>query len=169
MNYYTIFLCSQAHSLRLPSQSKDDIERYVSQHKKKGSTSPEVAPFRRQLDFWALAIATALAHGTPPLKEPSLQWGTKFADTKSVEISDNLCELLAVIALAVLGPEHEGIDDPAQIIELGNQLAGAGSPELLKQLADPDLRTTPLDKVLEFALSLRSAVRIQSSTKESEQ
>ena len=158
MSYYTIFLCSQAHSLRLPSKSKDDIERYILQHKRKGSISPEVAPFRRQLDFWTFAIASALAHGTPPLKEPSTRWGTKFADTKSVEMANDLCELLAVTALAILGPEHEGVDDPAHIIELGNQLAGAGCPKLLQQLGNPDLKTTPLDKVLDFAVTLRSQI-----------
>lgn len=158
MGYYTIFLCSQAHSLRLPSKFKNDIELYILQHKKKGSITPEAAPFRRQLDFWAFAIASALAHGTPPLKEPSAQWGTKFADTRSVEMAEGLCELLAVIALAILGLDHEGIDDPAQIIELGNQLAGAGCPELIKQLSNPDLRTTALDKVLDFAVTLRSQI-----------
>ena len=72
---------------------------------------------------------------------------------------DDLCEMLAVIALATLGPEHEGIDDPAQIIELGNRLAGAGCPELLTQLSKPDLRITILDKAVEFAKAMRSKGR----------
>ncbi len=155
MNYFTTLLSSQAHSLFLPAQSKDDIERYVLQHQR-GSISPERVPFRRQLDFWAFAIASAIARGTPPLEGPSTNWGRKFADTRSVQMPDGLCEMLAVIALTTLGPNHEGIDDPSQIIELGNRLAGAGCPELLKQLSNPDLRTTVLDKALEFASSLRS-------------
>ena len=155
MNYFTTILSSQAHTLRLPNQSKDDIERYVLQHQK-GNSSPERAPFRRQLDFWAFAIASAIASRTPPLKEASAKWGKKFADTRSVQMPDGLCEILTVIALATLGPDHEGIDNPAQIIELGNKFAGAGCPKLLKQLSDPDLRTTALDKALEFARTLRS-------------
>lgn len=157
MNYFTTLLSSQAHTLRLPDQSKDDVERYVLQHQK-GSASPERAPFRRQLDFWAFSITTALANGMPPLTEGSSTWGKKFADTRSVQMPDGLCELLAVIALVELGPEHDGIDDPKQIIELGNRLAGAGCPKVLEQLSDPDLRLTALDKVLEFATSLRSEV-----------
>ena len=155
MNYFTTLLSSQAYTLRLPNQSKDDIERYVLQHQK-GSVSLERTPFRRQLDFWAFAIASAIARGIPPLEEPSANWGRKFADTRSVQMPDGLCEMLAVIALTTLGHNHEGIDDPPQIIELGNRFAGAGCPELLKQLSNPDLRTTVLDKALEFARILRS-------------
>ena len=163
MNYLTTRLSSQAHTLRLPSQSKDDIVRYVLQHQK-GSVSPERAPFRRQLDFWAFAIGSAIAGGTPPLEKPSSSWGRKFADTRSVQMPDGLCEMLAVIALATLGPGHEGIDDPAQIIELGNRFAGAGCPELLKQLNDPNLRTTALDKALDFARMLRTQGRDRGET-----
>ena len=155
MNYFTTLLSSQAYTLRLPDQSKDDIERYVLQHQK-GNVSPERAPFRRQLDFWAFAIASSIARGIPPLEEPSTNWGRKFADTRSVQMPDGLCEMLAVITLTTLGPDHEGIDDPSQIIELGNRFAGAGCPELLKQLSNPDMRTTVLDKALGFASSLRS-------------
>ena len=68
MNYFTTLLSSQAHTLRLPDQSKDDIERYVLQHQK-GNVSLERAPFRRQLDFWAFAIASSIYHR---LKSPLL-------------------------------------------------------------------------------------------------
>ena len=155
MNYFTVLLSSQAHTLRLPKEAKDDVERYVLQHQK-GAVSLERAPFRRQIDFWAFSISTALAKEMAPLAEASSTWGKKFADTRSVP--DGLCEMLAVIALAELGHDHDGIDDPKQIIELGNRLAGAGCPKVLEQLGDPDLRLTTLDKALEFAAALRSDV-----------
>ena len=158
MNYFTTLLSAQAHTLRLPDKSKDDIERYVLQHQK-GSVTPERAPFRRQLDFWAFAIATAIASGTPPIDKASSSWGRKFADTRSVQMPDGLCEMLAVVTLTTLGPEHEDIDDPAQIIELGNRFAGAGCPEVLKHLSEPDLRITTLDKALEFARAMRSSAQ----------
>ena len=161
MNYFTTLLSTQAHTLRLPEQSKDDVERYVLQHQK-GGVSPERAPFRRQLDFWAFSIATALAEGSPALREPSSTWGRKFADTRSVQMPDGLCDLLAVLAISQLGPDHDGVDDPAEIIELGNRLAGAGCPEVLARLGNPDLRVTTLDKALEFAASLRNQVATPS-------
>lgn len=164
MNYYTSLLTSQAHVLRLPDRSKDDIERFVlqhqTQHQKGGSVTLEMTPFRRQLDFWAFAIASAIAQGLPPLSDPSHKWGRKFADTSptAVTMPDGLCEMLAIITFVTLGPEHKDIDDPAQIIEVGNRFAGAGCPELLKQLSNPDLRITALDKVLGFAASLHSGL-----------
>ena len=62
-----------------------------------------------------------------------------------------LCDLLAVLALAELGPQHEGVDSPSEIIELGNRWAGAGTPAVLESLSDPELRLTVLDKILDFA------------------
>lgn len=161
MNYYTSLLTAQTYALRLPSHSKDDIERFVLQHQKGGTAGFEGTPFRRQLDFWAFAIASAIAQGLPPLSDPSVKWGTKFADTspRTVIMPDGLCEMLAVITFVTLGPQHKDVDDPAQIIELGNRFAGAGCPELLKQLNNPDLRLTTLDKLLGFAISLRSDLR----------
>ena len=153
MSYFATLLCSQAHTLRLPKQFDDDIARFVRQHQE-GSLGPEGAPFRRKLDLWAFSVVTAISRGMPPIEEKSARWGKKFIDTKSVEMSDELCEMLAVIALTTLGPDHDDIDDPAAIAELGNRLAGAGCPLVIKSLRDPDLRTTPLDKVLEFATEL---------------
>lgn len=160
MNYFTTFLSSQAHTLRLPDNSKDDVERYVLQHQKGGTASFERAPFRRQLDFWAFSIVTALASGIEPLAEGSSAWGKKFADTRSVQMPDQLCELLAIIALTELGYDHDGIDDPKQIIELGNRFAGAGCSKVLEELNDPDLRITALEKALSFAASLRTGAAV---------
>lgn len=169
MNYYTSLLTSQAHALRLPDQSKNDIERFVLQHQKGGSVTLDTAPFRRQIDFWAFAIASAIAQDLSPLRDPSSKWGRKFADTRAVEMPNGLCELLAIITFVTLGYDHKDIDDPAQIIEIGNRFAGAGCPELLKQLRNPDLRITALDKVLGFAASLRSELYAKREERLSDQ
>ena len=161
MSYFTHLLTSQAHTLRLPEEAKNDIERFVLQHQT-GSVSPERAPFRRQLDFWGLSIVIAVALGLPPVGRPSRKWGSKFIDTRSVQMPDGLCEVLAVIALATLGPYHDDIDNPAMIVEIGNRYAGAGCPELLRKLKDKELRLTALDKVLEYAKSLRSEAKLET-------
>ena len=151
MSYFARLLSQQAHTLRLPQQSEDDVQRHVRMHQ---SASPERAPFRRQLDFWAFSIATTLAQGLEPLEGPSSSWGRKFIDTRQVQISDGLCDLLAVVAFHHLGSDHEDIDNPAQIIESGNRFAGAGTPIVLNELTNPDFRSTALQKILEFAASL---------------
>ncbi|MCY3705274.1 MAG: hypothetical protein OXH08_07190 [Gammaproteobacteria bacterium] len=154
MNYFKALLTSRTHSLFLPAKWKDDIQRYVRQHQQGGSSNPEAVPFGRQLDFWALSFATAVARGVAPLETPPAQGGHKFVDTRAVELSAELCELLAVVALGTLGPDDEGVEDPARIIELANQYAAAGCEELLLRLRDPDLRLSTLDKAINFATEL---------------
>ena len=58
------------------------------------------------------------------------------------------------VALGTLGPDDEGVEDPARIIELANQYAAAGCEELLLRLRDPDLRLSTLDKAIVFAKEL---------------
>ncbi len=156
MAYFAQLLTQKAHRLRLPKDSTDDIQRLVQMHQ---STSVERAPFRRQLDFWAFSIATAIAEEIDPLDGPSSKWGRRFVDTREVEMPEPLCDMLAIAAFHRLGPDHEGIDDPAQIIEVGNCLAGAGCPVVLDQLNSRDLRLNPLDNVLNFAAQLYNNVR----------
>lgn len=157
MDYFKYLLSSQAHKLYFPKDCRDDVHRFVGRDQKGGS-SPEHAPFRRQLDFWAFSIVTAIARGLRPLDDPVAKWGAPFTDTKSVEMPSGLCELLAVVAFSILGAEHEDLDDPSMIVNIGNRLAGAGCPVVIKVLSSPDLSTTTLDKILNFANSLRLEV-----------
>ena len=160
MNYFKNLLSSQAHKLYLPKEDRDDVHRFVRAHQP-GNPSPEDVPLRRQLDFWAFSIVVAIARGLPPLDTPVAKWGSSFTDTRSVEMPNGLCQILAVVTFSILGDEHEGLDDPSCIIDVGNRLAGAGCPEAIKVLKDLDLRITALDKILNFAKSLRLEV-IQS-------
>ena len=153
MSYFASRLSTKTHGLYLPRQSEDDVQRHVRMHQ---SAGPEGAPFRRQLDFWAFSIATALAMGLRPLDQPPSRWGRKFVDTKSVEIADDLCDLLAVVAFHHLGADHDDIDDPAQIVEIANRYAGAGCPVVLDQFSRSGLRLTPLAKILHFAAELHA-------------
>lgn len=157
MTYFTQLLTEKTHTLRLPRRSTDDIQRLV---RAKQATSVERSPFRRQLDFWAFSIATSLAEGLQPIEGPSNKWGDKFVDTRAVDMSAALCNILAVAAFHHLGSEHDGIDDPAQIVEVGNCLAGAGCPVVLEQLNSRDLRLNPIDHVLNFAGHLYNHVQV---------
>ena len=150
MNYFRALLTNHTHRLFLPEKWKDDIQRYVQRQQKGSARNPEVAPFERQLDFWALALVTAVARGVPRERSRPSDGGHRFADTRSVEMSDELCELLAVITLGELGLEHDDVGDPGRIIEIGNQYAAAGCEELLVCLRNPDLRLSTLDKIMDF-------------------
>lgn len=151
VQYFAQLLTHKGHPLRFPKEHSNEVQGYVRQHQ---TASPERAPFRRQLDFWAFSITTAVAQGIPPLEQPSSKWGRRYTDTRSVIFAEPLASLLVVIAFHHLGPKHEGIDDPAQIIEINNRLAGAGCPIVLDHLRSLDLRLTPLEKALTLAASM---------------
>ena len=158
MAYFAQLLTQKAYRLRFPRKYSGEVHRYVLQHQ---SSTLERSPFRRQLDFWAFSITTALTQDIAPLDQASSKWGKHFTDTRSVTMSETLADLVAVVAFHHLGPEHEGIDDPAQIIEINNRLAGAGCPVVLEHLS-ADLRLTPLDKALNLAASMLSNSRVRS-------
>ena len=149
---------SRSHGLVLPQDDDDAINRYVAMHSGERE-SVERRPFRRQVDFWAFSIATALALKLEPREGPVGRWGKSFIYTYQGILDNDLCSLLAVIAAAKLGHDNPEVDEPRRIIDLTNRLAGAGCPVVLKELAEIDLRTTPLDRALQFASSLQDRVR----------
>lgn len=153
MKYFAALLSAAAYSLRLPKNLRGDVSRYVHQHKK-GPANPEQAPFRRQLDFWAYSVAVAISEELEPVDARSARGGHSFVDTRSVQMPEDLCALLAVVTAARLGPDQEGLAEPSQIVEFGNRLAAAGCRLVLRELQDGDLRLTPLDKVRSHAESL---------------
>ena len=118
-------ITSGAYALRLPEAHEAAVHRVVQQHQA-GGARPEQHPFARQLNFWALALATAVARGSEPV-DSSVRL-RKFVDTRAVEMPERLCELLSILALVTLGPEHEDVDDPAAIVKLANRYAAAGLP-----------------------------------------
>ena len=154
MSYFSSLLSREAHTLRLPKSLRSDVNRYVRQHQP-NAVSYERTPFRRRLDLWAYGVATAVAESLEPLSvEETRRNGYKFADTVSVELSSDLCGLLAVVAAARLGPRHEGVTQAREIVEFGNRLAASGCPVVVGKLRDADLRLTPLAKVQAHAESL---------------
>ena len=149
---------SRSHGLVLPKDDDDAITRYVAMHSGERE-NVENRPFPRQVDFWAFSIATALALKLKPRDGSITRWGKSFIYTYQGILDNNLCSLLAVIAVAKLGQDHPEVDEPKQIIELANRLAGAGCPVVLKELSENVLRTTRLDRGLEFANFLQGSAR----------
>ena len=150
---------SRYYGLVLPTRDKAEIERYVAMHSG-GSVSLERVPFRRQVDFWAFSIVAALAWDLEPLDGPATKWGTVFIYTSQGIMDNDLCSLLAVVAVAKMGHDDPDVGDPRRIVDLSNRLAGAGCPVVLEKLSENALRTTPLDRAIELARSLQQHVRL---------
>ena len=153
MSYFERRLRAQAHTLVLPKSLRDDVDRYVQTHRP--GADPEQAPFPRRLDLWAYGVFAALALGLEP-EDPAKTRRTtyKCKDTASVNMSPELCELLAVVAAAGLGPEDERVTEPSDIIRYANRLAAAGCPVVIAELNKVDLRLTPLEKMVRYAEAL---------------
>ena len=154
MRDFADLLKSRTIGLVLPREEDNEINRYVAMHSG-DREDVENRPFRRQVDFWAFSIATALVRNLDLREGAVSKWGKSFIYTNQGILDNDLGSLLAVIAVARLGHEHPEIDNPSRIIELANRLAGAGCPVVLKELAKPDLRTSPLDRALEFATAMQ--------------
>ena len=155
-DFRTIFT-GRNDRLALPRSDKARIDSYVA-HQSVARGSVENVPFRRQVDFWAFAIGTALAMKLEPRSDPVSQWGYGFIYTSQGILDDDLCSLLVVVATAKLGYDNSEVDKPGKIIELANRLAGAGCPVVLEKLAENSLRTTPLDQVITFARQLQRSI-----------
>lgn len=158
MNEFASRLSGRQYGLVLPKADRPQIERYVAMHSGR-DTSVERAPFRRQVDYWSFSIATALAMDLEALPQPPSRWGTVFIYTSQGILDDDLSGLLAVVAVAKLGHDSPDAGDARQIVDLANRLAGAGSPVVLRELMEHSLRTTPLDRAIEFGRSLQERVR----------
>ena len=159
MNDFASHFSARSFALVLPTNDKAQFERYVAKQSTSSSTSVERFPFRRQVDFWAFSIATAVATNLNPLEGPVSKWGTTFIYTSQGILNEDLCSLLAVIAVARMGHDNPDAMDPSRIIDLANRLAGAGCPIVLKKLSEDTLRTTPIDRVIELSRSLADGVR----------
>ena len=159
MSDFADILKSRSYGLVLPEENDDEINRYVAMHSGERE-NVERRPFRRQVDFWAFSIATALALKLDPREGTVGRWGKTFIYTNQGILDNDLGSLLAVIAVAKLGHVDPEVDEPRRIVELSNRLAGAGCPVVLKELGEIDLRTTPLDRALEFAATLKDGVRL---------
>lgn len=151
--HFTNIIATRAHPIYLPQSDREDIQKLVSQHQNT-KTSTENTPFRRQIDYWMLCLLTAVADGIKPLEDPPKTWGYKAVDTKEVQLTSQHYDFIGVAAFNALGPNHDGIDDPATMIDVANRLAGAASPALIRALTSDDLRLSPLEKALAYATSL---------------
>ena len=143
--HFTNIIATHAHPIYLPKDDREDILKLVSQHQST-KTSTENTPFRRQIDYWMLCLLTAIADGTAPLEDSPKTWGYKAVDTKEVQLTSQHYDLIGVAAYDTLGPTHDGIDDPATMIDVANRLVGAASPALIRALTSDDLRLSPLEK-----------------------
>ncbi len=158
MSDFAALFSGRSHGLVLPRSDEEQIARYVAMHSSERA-SVERRPFRRQVDFWAFSIVAALAWDLDPRDGPHARWGKVFIYTNQGILDNDLCSLLAVVAVAKLGHDNPEVGEPRRIVDLANRLAGAGCPVVLRKMSENTLRTTPLDRAIELARTLNDQLR----------
>ncbi len=151
-----------AAPLRIPTNLRERVHRYVRQHQG-GALIAEQAPFRRQLDLWAAGVAVACAEGLDPRGGSPTDWGTKFVDTRGVQLSEEIAQLLVTVAAADFGIQDHKLSDPLEVMELANRYAAVGIPLVLEWLEDPGLRQTNIEKVITQLKQTREAAMEKSA------
>lgn len=118
-------------NIEIPNKYREAALKYSDK-----STSPEFAPFERQVDFWFVAFLLAVNKKLQPEKEsdtynitPASIFGT---DSKRIGLIQ-ICVLGLTENFKLIG-KHRAIFDYA------SQLAYAGMPHLIQILSDPDDR-----------------------------
>ena len=125
MSDFATLLSGRNYGLVLPRNDEEQIDRYVAMHSSERA-SIERRPFRRQVDFWAFSIVSALAWDLDPRQEPPARWGKVFIYTNQGILDNDLCSLLAVIAVAKLGHDDPDVSEPR-----GSSISPIGSRELV--------------------------------------
>jgi len=159
MNSIAGYFKAKSYNLMLPREYDGRIDRYIRVHSKGSSDDAEGRPFHRQIDFWGFCIATALARNLTPRDGPAKKWGKAFVYSNQANImEEELCSLLAIVAVAKFGLNDQAAIDTRQVIELANCLAAVGCREVIRQLEENTLSITNLEKMLDFSLQLRENV-----------
>ena len=167
MTFFHRLLTAKAHALRLPSELRDDVELYV-RHLSPSAPGPERAPFGRRVDLWAYSVMTAVALGLEPVDEKKAGGGRRFKDTGSVDLSPDLCTLLAAVAGVGFGLDDERARDPAEIVKYANRLAAAGCPVVIERLKALDMKLTPLQKLQAHAEEMLEGLGLSSPAGEAQ-
>lgn len=132
--YYNPF---QAMELRLPSGYRDEVSRYCQGATQDGrGAGLGDAPFPRIVDMWFLALCLAAKAGKKEAELPADKT-YKFMDGTVLSSDPWRIDVLMMLAVSMTG-ETEIVAQPRQVIQLANQLAAAGMPDVIDMLKNGD-------------------------------
>ena len=131
--YYNPF---QTAELRIPESFRDEVSSYCQGPTQEGrKTGLGEAPFPRMVDMWFLALCLgAKEHRREDLTGVKMH---KFMD--GTVLSSDPWRIDALMLLAIsLSNETEIVAEPAKIINLANEYAAGGLPDVIDMLKDGD-------------------------------
>ena len=147
--YYNPF---QTAELRIPESFRDEVSRYCQGPTQEGrKTGLGEAPFPRMVDMWFLALCLGAKRGN---KEDL--FGVKmhkFMD--GTVLSSDPWRIDALMLLAIsLTKDTTIVGEPAKIINLANEYAAGGLPDVIDMLKDGDA-----DAIYNLSDNLESVIK----------
>lgn len=129
------------YPLTMPASYQDRIKEYVSTGT--SNQSRENAPFKRQIDFWYLALCLAFKKGLTGAKEKNTY---NFITGEILSRDSFRISQIQMIALATT-KDTEILGSPKEMLDIAINLANEGIPLLLSILDDTD--STPLQNIFD--------------------
>ena len=127
MSYYNPF---QNLELRIPESYRDEVNRYCqTQPDALTKASPDDSPFQRYVDFWFVAVCLGARRGI----RTKLEKPHKFITGEILSRDPHRIHLLELLAVSFTDNAFI-IENPSDVIDIANELAATGIPELLSML-----------------------------------
>ena len=118
--------------LRIPEAYRSEIDRFCQTQPGGGTKpSPDDSPFERQIDIWFLAICI----GAQKRKRTKLVKPHRFITGELLSRDPYRIELLELLAISY-EDDPWILEKPSEIIDMANELAATGLPELINMLTD---------------------------------
>ena len=147
--YYNPF---QTADLRIPESYREEVSRYCQGPTQEGrKTGLGEAPFPRMVDMWFLALCLGAKQG----KKEDLSGVKmhKFMDGTVLSSDPWRIDALMLMAIA-LTDNTEIVAEPGKIINLANEYAAAGLPDVIDMLKDGDA-----DAIYNLSDNLEDAIK----------
>lgn len=131
--YYNPF---QTADLRIPESYREEVSRYCQGPTQEGrKTGFGEAPFPRMVDMWFLALCLGAKQG----KKGDLSGVKMHKFMDGTVLSSDPWRIDALMLLAIgLTDDTEIVAEPGKIINLANEYAAGGLPDVIDMLKDGD-------------------------------
>ncbi|MBI2830758.1 MAG: hypothetical protein HYX79_00675 [Chloroflexi bacterium] len=118
--------------LEIPETLRPEVERFCQTQPSGGAKpSPDDSPFDRYIDIWFFAVCVGARRG----KGPKVKNSHRFITGEILSRDPYRIELLELLAIAD-STNPWILENPAGIIDLANNLAAVGLPEVVEMLND---------------------------------
>ncbi len=131
--YYNPF---QTADLRIPESYREEVSRYCQGPTQEGrKTGLGEAPFPRMVDMWFLALCLGAKQGNK--EDLSGVKMHKFMDGTVLSSDPWRIDSLMLLAIGITD-DTEIVAEPSKVINLANEYAAAGLPDVIDMLKDGD-------------------------------